>query len=775
MASLGDLTISIKANTVEFTDGAGNVVAKLRNMGDESEKAGKQMTSSMGEARGGLMLTEHLLGVPLPRHLNSLIAQIPGVGAAFATMLPIVGVLLAIEILGKLYDKHRDAEAAIRATALATQQFESKQADSVLTLDNANMKLEDQIRIIEHGAAKNKLKIQMNEVKIEVDKLTDGFQTDFQKMDTEITKQDTLWHNVMDTVKKYGASVISAMSEGAVDAEQSGGNAAIAGYNKRKEAIDAANAAVIRLHEAEAIRADIDPKKDLAGWEVATGKVATAAGEVQAAFDRAHDAVLAVDPTATVLADHFKQNALTGKAEWKSMTDEITNANDRVALSAAENAEKGRKAYVKWWEATSKAVFDAGKIAEESSKETSKIETERLEKQIHEEIKAGEESSKAFEKELKNTEQAYQAQEKVNAAVAEEATARSKVQEIGVKSDAASGAISKLQEQAKLKDILIQENKDQQDAFATRYAAALNNAADLNKLAAAPGLTKDDSEKALNKAAEAQAKANQMLSQNNILRAQNAAAIRAADVEQKRLSGDFNQWIADMKKDMPSTAKMLEQDFTKAMDSTNSAMAKSIVEGKNFGKAMKQVGEQLLESVIEQELKKLEVYLMGLLRKRVAGSADAAAEIATQTAITAASKTLAATKAGSWQFADVIAAVSYPENLAIAPAMAILAATQAMAMAAGGLVPGSGDGDTVPAMLTPGETVVTKALTQRVAQSEGRGQSSGGGHVIQHSPTYNVSTMDSRGFSSMLQKHDAEFQAHAVATMRKLNMRAGRG
>jgi len=27
----------------------------------------------------------------------------------------------------------------------------------------------------------------------------------------------------------------------------------------------------------------------------------------------------------------------------------------------------------------------------------------------------------------------------------------------------------------------------------------------------------------------------------------------------------------------------------------------------------------------------------------------------------------------------------------------------------------------------------------------------------------------------MLQKHDAEFQAHAVATMRKLNIRAGRG
>ena len=773
MAVIGELTVNLQAQTASFHDSLGKANSGLQEFGEKGEAAGRAMETSMGSARGGLMLTEHLLGVPLPRHLNSLIAQIPGVGAAFATMLPIVGVLLAVEILGKLYDKHRDAEAAIRATTLATQQFESKQADSVLMLDNANMKLEDQIRIIEHGAAKNKLAIQMNEIKIEADKLTDGFQTDFQKMDTEITKQDTLWHNVMDTVKKYGASVISAMSEGAVDAEQSGSNAAIAGYNKRKEAIDAANAAVIKLHEAEAIRADIDPKKDLAGWEVATGKVATAAGEVQAAFDRAHDAVLAVDPTATVLADHLKQNALTGKAEWKSMTDEITNANDRVALNAAENAEKGRKAYVKWWEATSKAVFDAGKIADESAKETSKIETERLENQIHGEIKAGEESSKAFEKELKNTEQAYQAQEKVNSAVAEEAKARNKVAEIGIKSDVNAGIISKQKEQGLLKAVLIQENKDQQDAFATRYAAALNNAADLNKLAAAPGLTTDDREKALDKATEAQAKANQLLSQNNVLMAQNAAAIRAADVEQKRLTGDFNQWITDMKKDMPTTAKMMEQDFTKAMDSVNSGFAKSVVEGKNFGKAMKQVGAQLLESVIEQEMKKLEVYLMGLLQRKAADTAGDAAKVAEATATAAAMKTLAASEAGAWAFESVMADLPFPANVAAAPEVAMSAVAQALAFAKGGVVPGDGYGDTVPAMLTPGETVVTKALTQQVAQSQGGG--SNRGHVIQHSPTYNVTTMDSRGFSAMLEKHDAEFQKHAVSTLRKLNVRAGRG
>jgi hypothetical protein len=57
-----------------------------------------------------MMLLGEEIGVHIPRHLQALIAQIPGVGLAFAEMLPIVGVVAAIAIIGKLIAKNEEAK-----------------------------------------------------------------------------------------------------------------------------------------------------------------------------------------------------------------------------------------------------------------------------------------------------------------------------------------------------------------------------------------------------------------------------------------------------------------------------------------------------------------------------------------------------------------------------------------------------------------------------------------------------------------------------------------
>jgi hypothetical protein len=223
---------------------------------------------------------------------------------------------------------------------------------------------------------------------------------------------------------------------------------------------------------------------------------------------------------------------------------------------------------------------------------------------------------------------------------------------------------------------------------------------------------------------------------------------------------------------------MFEQTWDKAMSAVNAGLAKAIVEGKNFGAAMKQMGAQLLESVIEQEMKKLEVKMMTAIKDRIFQAANNQMKVAENGVANAETQVQDDAAHAHSQLQHAKGAFAWCVDHMGTPIGEIVGAgafAAVMAFAEGGLVPGSGDGDTVPAMLTPGETVVTKALTQQVAQSQGGGNGGGRGHVIQHSPTYNVTTMDSRGFSAMLEKHDAEFQKHAVSTLRKLNIRAGRG
>jgi hypothetical protein len=113
----------------------------------------------------------------------------------------------------------------------------------------------------------------------------------------------------------------------------------------------------------------------------------------------------------------------------------------------------------------------------------------------------------------------------------------------------------------------------------------------------------------------------------------------------------------------------------------------------------------------------------------------------------------------------------YPANIVAAPAMGAMAFATTMAFASGGLVPGSGNGDTVPAMLTPGEAVLPKALTEGLSNAARNGNLGGGGgdvHVHNHfSPQ--VHAMDSDGVDRVLKEHGDKFAAHAEHHIRKMN------
>jgi hypothetical protein len=110
MPVVGTLTVDLVANTAQFSGDMGKASQAAEDFGKSASAAGEKVDFSMREAKGSMMLLGEEVGVHIPRHLQALIAQIPGVGLAFAEMLPIVGVIAAIAIIAKLIAKTDEAK-----------------------------------------------------------------------------------------------------------------------------------------------------------------------------------------------------------------------------------------------------------------------------------------------------------------------------------------------------------------------------------------------------------------------------------------------------------------------------------------------------------------------------------------------------------------------------------------------------------------------------------------------------------------------------------------
>ncbi len=112
-----------------------------------------------------------------------------------------------------------------------------------------------------------------------------------------------------------------------------------------------------------------------------------------------------------------------------------------------------------------------------------------------------------------------------------------------------------------------------------------------------------------------------------------------------------------------------------------------------------------------------------------------------------------------------------PAGMILGPVFAATAYAGVMAFNTGtDGVPGVGHGDTVPAMLTPGEGVVPGGVMdglRKMVRSGGMGGAPT--YHVHHSPTYHVQTIDGNGVREMLKKHSDEFARHVHAELRKGN------
>jgi hypothetical protein len=110
----------------------------------------------------------------------------------------------------------------------------------------------------------------------------------------------------------------------------------------------------------------------------------------------------------------------------------------------------------------------------------------------------------------------------------------------------------------------------------------------------------------------------------------------------------------------------------------------------------------------------------------------------------------------------------FPVNLAMAPVLGAMAFASVMAFEGGGIVPGVGRGDIVPARLEPGETVLPRRMTEKLSKASDSGDSRPHMQVhIHHSPT--IHALDSQGMDRVLTKHADTLQQHFERTVRKMN------
>lgn len=114
-----------------------------------------------------------------------------------------------------------------------------------------------------------------------------------------------------------------------------------------------------------------------------------------------------------------------------------------------------------------------------------------------------------------------------------------------------------------------------------------------------------------------------------------------------------------------------------------------------------------------------------------------------------------------------------PAAPVLAPAFGAMAFAAEMAFAKGGIVPGVGLGDVVPAMLTPGEAVLPKSLTEGLTNAARSGSMGNAGptYHVHLRPTYHVNTIDGDGMHDALEKHTDVLQKHFESSVRRMHGR----
>jgi hypothetical protein len=677
----------------------------------------------------------------------------PGVGLAFQMMLPIAGIVAAIAVVDRLIEHHEALAKAIAKSAQASVDATIKESDQTKALELTNLKLDDEIAKLEHKPSRNYMAEAVIETSQEIDKLAAAYSTDFQKMDELVMNQTTLWERF----KRAMSDAWSGVGQG------KGYGTATAGLNHVKDAMSGVEEARRKLAEAP---------MDKDSQVTAQQNLITALKGQQSALDAVIpmmagnvDVTLQMKTTAASTATEIKNLNQAIEAGGKRGTVAVlTQQKDAQALANKALEEQialqrivleGMDAHIqavhKLAQTNAEAVLESQKTPDQSSDDSLKQKLAEIELERNAAIQAANDTLVAKER-------AYNADSKAaqgNAAKKKELEAafvnalRANADAIAL-ADAEANAKSVAATAAANAEKITENRKAMQQMADDSLKSALDEAKRKEQAA----MTAAKSLEALHRSTNAQTladevKATQTETEAEVKAYQNRIAAldkfsKDYEAQVRKLNDEIRaieQKGADEVTTLKATAAQKQATDIKAAedkmaDAIATDIAKSIVQNKSLAAAFRQTGEQMAEGMIKN-----------LLIAELTGNKQKLID----------AKTAAA---NSYNWAS---AWGGPVAGAIAGATAFAGV---LSYEVGGKIPGSGP---VPITGHGGETVVTKALTDRVESSERRGNTGGvgGGLTMHYAPQ--IHAVDANGVDDMLQKHGAIFQRHITAAVRRMN------
>lgn len=441
--------------------------------------------------------------------------------------------------------------------------------------------------------------------------------------------------------------------------------------------------------------------------------------------------------------DIAKLKAMGEDTDWRAVIAK------EAQLPALREAVKNEKEY---WENLQKIINLTDEIGEKTDKmfgsagqssalfESQKATT----KEQEEDLKKATAAAKEFAASLHGLSDAMAASGK--ASMEQGYTAR----ESALRRQHDLGLISERQYQQGMKEIYQQELKDEQKLIQDKLAIAQAQAGGAT-VGGAGNTTAQN---------EALAQVINLQAQLNALTAQYDQKIQAVNTD--LMKNPFTQFAKEAK----NAGQVMQSSMVTALNNVAAGFAKTIVEGKNFGKEMREVAKQFAESFIEMELKRAMAHLMAELHMTsatVAGNTEReASDKATNSkSVIGDAKTAAANAYSAVSGIPIVGPILAP----IAAATAFAGVMAFDSFEGGGIA-----GHTGLQRIHYNEMILPSKISEKVQKMADPDSGGGRGrriHVEQHNT---VHAIDGRGMSDVLTAQSGHLANLLTKELRRRNM-----
>jgi hypothetical protein len=711
------LSINLETKTATFQTGMADAAKAARGSFQDiksgADDMGRATSGSMMEARHGVMLLGEEFGVRLPRALTTFIASIGPIGAAMEAAFPFLAIIVGATLLLEHLSKLKQAGEALTESQVNF----GTAAANVLNSWNDKI-LQAGIRTDElngnHLGALNKTLELIDHQSMK--ELVSSFDTVAKAADATFAQLKTSWY-------QWGAGS--------------------AGAKNSLEQFKVAYDALLAKQDAAGATALLDQKiereqKILALEQEASRTTAGPKGVGEADRMKMIEARIALQ----------KMGVGYSENEVKAQVIQVGALQDLVKLEAARAA-------------LLKADQDNARKTDQNREDVDSDKAAR--EQAQNQRQAAEEAQKQWEENYRAAVSALQENERQKIdATKQGSAARLAAIDAAIKEEEGKG----LQETGFYRSLLTsrvelvrQMTEEQNKLQAEAGKEAAEHAEKMGELQVAA-----ERQAAQLRVSEGRVSAQELLDMEMSFNAQDyalkkqamekeIAALDQSDKEYENKKKALNDKLLELDQQLANQdAALLNQSQQKQVASLQTLQKRMIdayangftqvlMRKESFGHMMAQMDQQMASSALKSALQ-LSMELATVQGRKRFGDARTAA-------------------------ADAFASAGNP-ILGTVEAATTFAAV--MALQDGGIVPGVGKGDTVPAMLEPGEGVLSNKVMEGLKNQARGGTTSGGGDSHFHyNPTIHIQALDRDGLDHALTKHSETVKKHFNNHVRRMN------